>query len=96
MSYKMQELLTIREYLGSSPVFGGIRVAHLFSYLCCVFVICLSLSCVSCTQCCQCLWIIYSWFPLRFSLAFIYEPKPALLVNNAVMQKAFMFNGKHI
>ena len=28
-------------------VFGGIRVAHRFSFLCCVFLFCLSSSCVS-------------------------------------------------
>jgi hypothetical protein len=35
-----------------------VRVAHLFSFLCCVFLLCLSLSCVLCTRCCQCLWIV--------------------------------------
>jgi hypothetical protein len=29
-------LLTLREHLGSSPVFSGICVANLFSFLCCV------------------------------------------------------------
>ena len=32
MSYKRQELLTIREHLGLPPVFCGIRVGHLFMY----------------------------------------------------------------
>jgi len=32
VSYKRQELLTIREHLGLPPVFGGIRVGHLFMY----------------------------------------------------------------
>ena len=52
-------------------VFGGIRVAHHFSFLCCVFLFCLSLSCVLWIQCRQCLWIVHSWLPLRFSLTFI-------------------------
>ena len=39
-------------------MFGGVRVAHLFSFLCCVFVFGLSLSCVLCAQCCQCFWIV--------------------------------------
>ena len=55
MSYKRQELFTLREYLGSPPilvgsvlliflvfcvvVFGGFRVADLLSFLCCVFVV---------------------------------------------------------
>ena len=33
--YKKQELLILREHLSSPPVFGGVRVAHLFSFLCC-------------------------------------------------------------
>ena len=43
-----QELLIIREHLGSPPVFGGVRVAHRFSFLCCVFCfVCLGpVSCV--------------------------------------------------
>ena len=34
VSYKRQKLLTLREHLGSPSVFGGVRVAHLFSFLC--------------------------------------------------------------
>jgi hypothetical protein len=33
-----QEMLTFREHLSSSPVFGGVRVAHLFSFMCCPIV----------------------------------------------------------
>ena len=71
-SCKKQELLTLREHLGSPPVFGEVRVAH-FIFLCDVFVICLSSSCVLCAQCCQCLWIVHSRLPLRFSQMFIYK-----------------------
>ena len=35
--YKRLELLTIREHLGSPPVFLWVRVARLFNFLCCVF-----------------------------------------------------------
>ena len=28
--------MTICEYLGSPTVFGGVRVAHVFRFLCCV------------------------------------------------------------
>jgi hypothetical protein len=35
MSYKKQVLLTLREYLGSPPIFDGICVAQLFNFLCC-------------------------------------------------------------
>jgi len=40
VSYKRQELLILREHLGLPPVFGWVCVAHLFSFLCCVFVFC--------------------------------------------------------
>ena len=69
VSYKRQELLTLCEH---PRAFGGVRVVHCFSVLCCVFV-CLSLSCVLCIQCCKCLWMVHSWFPIRFFLAFIYS-----------------------
>ena len=51
VSYKRQELLTLREHLGSSPDFSGVRVPHfffLFFFLCCVCLVlfCLSSSCV--------------------------------------------------
>jgi hypothetical protein len=36
VSYKKQKSLTLREHLDLPPVFGGVRVAHLFSFLCCV------------------------------------------------------------
>ena len=73
MSNKKQELLTLHEHLGSPPVFCEVRLAHLFSFLCYVFVCLylvscvpniasvsvLSLSCVLCSQCCQCLCIVF-------------------------------------
>ena len=66
-----QELLAPLGRLGSPPVFSGVRVAHLFSFLCCVFCFCLSSSCVLSTQCCQFLWIFHIWLHFRFSLTFI-------------------------
>ena len=47
MSYKKQEHLTIREHRGSPPFCATIRVAHLFSFPCCVFTLlfCLSSFC---------------------------------------------------
>jgi hypothetical protein len=68
VSYKKQELLTIRRNLGSPTVYGG-SVLHIFSFLCRGFS-CLCLSFVLCAQCCQFLWIASSWLPLRFSLTF--------------------------
>jgi len=37
VSIKKQEMLTLCEHLGSPPVFGGVLVAHLFSFLCVVY-----------------------------------------------------------
>jgi hypothetical protein len=39
-------LLTLRHHMGSLPVFGGVCIAHHFSFVCCVVVFCLSSSCV--------------------------------------------------
>ena len=44
VSYKRQELLSLPQHMSSPPDFGGVRVAHLFSFLRCVsfiFVMCL-------------------------------------------------------
>ena len=71
LSYKKQELFTILEHMISPPVLGGVRVAHLFSFLCCVLLLsCLSSFFVLCAQCCKRLWIVHSWMCLRFSLTF--------------------------
>ena len=51
---------------------GGIRVAHLFRFLCCVFCF-VFYSCDLCIQCFQCLLIAHSWLLLRFSLMFIFH-----------------------
>ena len=49
MSYKKQELLTLLEHLVSPLVFGGVSVARLFSFLCCVAFLCFVCLCpVSC------------------------------------------------
>ena len=43
-----------------TPVlFGGVGIAHLFSFLCCVFLF-FGLHFVSCVQCCLFLWIVHS------------------------------------
>ena len=45
MSYENQDCITNREYIGLPPACGGVRIAHLFSFLRCVGFI-LSLLCV--------------------------------------------------
>ena len=74
VSHKKQALLTIREPLSSSLLFGEVCVTHIFSFLFCVFCF-VSLRSLSCVQCCQCLGIVHSWLPLRFSLTFIYQKR---------------------
>ena len=60
VSYKKQELLILREHLGSPPVFGVESVLLIFfRFLCRVvwfFLFFLSSSCVLCVQCYQCLY----------------------------------------
>ena len=70
-SNKKQELLIIHEYLGSPPYFlGRFCVAHLCSFLCCVFCsACLRF--ISCVQCCPCLWIVH-FSLLPFALSNLY------------------------
>jgi hypothetical protein len=72
VSYKRQELLTLRELLCSPSVFWWGPVAHLLSFLYCI-VLCfnlllfyLSLSCVFYTLFCQYLWIVHFWLPFGF------------------------------
>jgi hypothetical protein len=43
-----QELLTLQGHMRSLSVFGVIRVAHLFSFLCCVFVLSVFVLCLMC------------------------------------------------
>jgi hypothetical protein len=51
LAYERQELLSIRERLGSHPVFGGVHVARLvwFYVLCCVsFLFLIFVLCIVC------------------------------------------------
>jgi hypothetical protein len=52
--YKQQGLLTLREHQNSPAVFGGVRVDHLFSFLCCPFM-------------CLCVLSSVLWCSLQFS-----------------------------
>ena len=105
-SYKKQELLTLHEHLGSPPVFGWVRGAHLFSFLCCVFgVLFVFVLCLVSSQICRCLWIVYSWLSLCFSLTFIdhvptiiYHMRPMLdiLLNNELIFNTDRYNGSYL
>ena len=85
VSYKMQELLTLREHLDSTPVAGWVRVAHLFTFpaVLCFCVLFDFALCLVCTQCYQCLWIVHTWFCLRFSLTFLSRGMNSLLPTNS-------------
>ena len=51
--------------------FSEIRVAHLFSFQCCVVVFCLFLSCFMCAQYCSVSGFFILDCPLQFSQTFI-------------------------
>ena len=70
LSYKKRELLALLGHLSSPPFFGGVCVAHLFSFMCCGF-----FGLVSCAQCC-CVWIVLSWWPLLPFLTFLQTMSP--------------------
>ena len=76
MSYKIQELLTLREHLSSPPIFVGARVAHLFSFLCCLVFSCLLVYvlCLVCTVLPVCLIkglpSVFRWVRVARSLVF--------------------------
>lgn len=82
VSCERQVLLTLQEHLESSPDFGGVGVAHLFCFMCCVvfLLFCLSSSTVLCANCCQCPWIIHAWLHFSFVLRLLTWVKPKCLL----------------
>jgi hypothetical protein len=70
MSNKKQALLTLHEHQGFSRIFVIVRVARPFSVLYCLSVCALFVLLVF-AQYCQYIWIVHSWWSLRFSLTFI-------------------------
>jgi hypothetical protein len=56
-------LLTIHEHLGSPQVFGGVLVAHLVSFLCCLF-----FSFFFCFICLLPVCLLYTICPLSFKI----------------------------
>jgi hypothetical protein len=75
MYYKKQELLTLLYHLGLHPDcwWGPCCSSLYFSVLWCVFfsVLFVFVLCLIWKNCCQCLWIVYSWFSIRFYLTHI-------------------------
>ena len=61
--YMKLELLIFRELIGSTEGFCGVRVAHLFSFIC-VFS-------VFCAQYCLYLWIVHSALPVALDCSFL-------------------------
>ena len=64
-------------------VFGEVHFAHLFSFLCCVFCVCLSSSCVLCFVCLRpvscvlfvfVLCLVYSMFPVSLDCLYLIAP----------------------
>ena len=83
VSCKRQELLTLRDYLGSPPV---IDLFFIFF-------------CLRPLLCAQCLWIVQSWLPLRFCSTvylFKYNLKVVLVYSADLLflqpEKAFLFS----
>jgi hypothetical protein len=87
---KMATSQTIYEKLCSVRLYRELFVERIISYkrylclvgdsgvqhiLCCVFVLIVF---VLCTLCCHFLWFVHFWFPLRYSLTFIYLVYPML------------------
>jgi hypothetical protein len=57
--------------LGSPPDVGGVRIAHHFSFLWCMFYYVVFVIVVVFTQCFQSLWIVHYWLHVRVSLTLI-------------------------
>ena len=64
--YKRQKLNTLHKYLGSPPVYGGVYVPHLFSFLCRVVFCFLFLLFVPCLVCQK--------FPVSLDCSFLIVP----------------------
>jgi len=69
LSYKRQELLTLREHLGSNPSFWWVPCCSSFRVFYVAF--CLFSSCALCERCSHCLWLVHFALLLRFSRTFI-------------------------
>jgi len=63
VSYKRQKLLALRKHLGSPSDFGGVCVAHRFSFLCRVFVLSVFVLC-----------LVYPMLPVPLDCPFLISP----------------------
>ena len=87
VSYKVQEVITVREHLDYShqppgvlwgPCCSTFLVFCEFFLSLCLFV---CLRSVFCASCCLCFWLSHFWLTLRISLTFIYLGLIGLLGN---------------
>ena len=84
----------------SLPVFGGVRVAHLFSFLCCVFggVRVAHLFSICCCCPIMCIYALSSglWCPLQFPHKSIFDSSfPPVVCGRAHYLCLFSYNGVH-
>ena len=95
VSYKKQELFTLRYDLYSPPDIRWVPCCSSFwsSVLC--FVLCLSSCRVFCVQCCQYLLVVYSWLRLRFSLTFIQTLRQCTIGRLQFPRKCFSISFTH-
>ena len=68
MSYKRQDLVARGGRLCSLPVFDGVRVAHRFSFLCCVFFLLIVFE----------LCLVYPMLPISLECPFLIAPSVSL------------------
>ena len=69
--FSILEAVTINNFTNINNMLGSMVCQNIYIYIsACVFVLFLF---ILCTLCCQFLWIVHFWFPLRYSLTFIYK-----------------------
>ena len=88
------ELLTSREYLGLLLVFGGVSVAHLFTFLCCAVFLCVFVVffCFACLRPVSCV----PSFPSISGLSILSESVPNQYRNIYEYRKCIAKSGVHL
>jgi hypothetical protein len=89
VSYKKQDLLTIHNHMGSSPICWCDPSCLSFSFLCCF----VYLRSVSCVQCCQCFWIVHYWLSLWLTfIQFCWQRKPTFCKGPLTVEDDIEYN----